>query len=174
MFCLLALARSAKFEVELSVRYSSACPLSPESYLVVDNGQLLVKPSRRSSTFVRLHAGSHSISVSHPWCDFPQVNMQLRDDGSFRAEVNGSSITEYPIILRHHKMEEESPFSLMGLNPTLVKVLIGVVVVMRLFRWYMSKPENIEKIKKFQENMLAQQQELQRRQQEIQSKQQSR
>lgn len=100
--------------------------------------------------------------------------MQLRDDGSFRAEVNGSSITEYPIILRHHKMEEESPFSLMGLNPTLVKVLIGVVVVMRLFRWYMSKPENIEKIKKFQENMLAQQQELQRRQQEIQSKQQSR
>ena len=101
------------------------------------------------------------------------MNLHLKNDGSFKAIVNDTTITEYPIKLKHYKMEEESPFSMMGLNPTLVKILIGVVVVMRIFRWYMSKPENIEKIKKFQENMLAQQQELQRKQQEMQKNQQN-
>ena len=173
MFCLFALARSTKFEVEFSVKYSSACPLSSESYLIIDNGNLIVKPSRRSSTYVRLHPGNHFIDVSHPWCKFPPVNLHLKNDGSFKAIVNDTTITEYPIKLKHYKMEEESPFSMMGLNPTLVKILIGVVVVMRLFRWFMSKPEIIEKIKKFQENMLAQQQELQRKQQEMQKNQQN-
>jgi hypothetical protein len=88
------------------VKFSSSCPATHESYLVIDNGAQLIRPPLFGKVYVWLDPGTHLIDVSHPWCHFFPVHLKLDSDGTFDAVSNSSVIQEFPIIIRHYQKPE--------------------------------------------------------------------
>ena len=159
MFCLVAFVGCSKVEAEFAVKYTASCPLSPESFMIIDNGAQIIKPSRKSQTYVRLHPGKHTIFITHPWCRFYTVSLDLGEDGSFEAVSNSTKTTKYPIKISHQQLEDDDP--MMGLlKSPIVIIAIVISIGIRLLKGYLGKPEVIEKIQKFRDDVISQQQQM--------------
>jgi hypothetical protein len=151
IFCSFVL--SSKLEVELAVKYSSACPGSTDSHVIVDNRDFPVQPALYGSTFVRLHPGKHILQVSHPWCSFPDVILELNEDGTFRASSNFSSTEKYPIVIRHLDNSETDILSKLTNSPMMLFLLL-VPIAMFVCRQIVSSPKVQAKLQQWQQDML--------------------
>jgi hypothetical protein len=131
---LLGRAACLKYEVEVAVKYSHSCPGHAESQIIIDHGIQFAKPALYGSTYLDLEAGPHLLAVSHPWCTFFDVRLTLEEDGSFTAQTNLTSTTQYPITIRHLPTSEFGSFSwaqLAGGAPTLILFVLGGILLKR-------------------------------------------
>jgi hypothetical protein len=151
LFCFAFLASSFRVETEFAVKFSAACPVSPESYLIVDNGVQAVKPPLYGKTYVWLEPGIHLIDVSHPWCTFFSVHLSLKSDGTFTAVSNSSSTGEFPIAIRH-MANTDSDILTSFMSSKWMLLMILVPIVMQFLKKYLSSPEVQEKLRKLQED----------------------
>jgi hypothetical protein len=159
---LCAVVGCSKIEVELAVKYSSACPGSHESFIIVNNQNYPMKPAIYTSTYIRLHPGKHVILITHPWCSFPEVMLDLHEDGTFRAVSNSSWTETFPIVIRHGPNTEDDILSKLTGSPMMFLLLL-VPVAMFICRSIVSSPSVQAKIQKFQQDMQQQLQEQNRR-----------
>ena len=162
-WALSALALARQFEVAIDVRFSSSCTDVPDAMIAV-NGRVTAKPALKGATYLRLEPGKHSIEVMHPWCTFETVQLSLNDDGSFRANVNGTLVTEAPIKVRHGKLQSEWDMVTGMLSPQMVIMGIVVFAGIHFFKSWASNPDNVDKIKKWQEDLQKQMEEAQKAQ----------
>ena len=86
--------------------------MKSESTIRVDDTQFF-RPAYRNSTYFRLKPGKHKIIVTHPWCFFYPIDMQIYQDGNFVAKVNQTKVTKYPIVVRNMKPKED-PLNIMN------------------------------------------------------------
>jgi hypothetical protein len=154
-------AASLKLEVELAIKYTSACPAHSESHIVVDRGAQIVKPPLRGPSYIWIEPGPHHIYVTHSWCTFYDVDLLLEDDGRFTAVTNSTSIERYPITIRHLPNVDEDLWSSL-LNPRGMVSLLVIPVGFYLLRRCMSSGKMQQMMKDAMEQAQQQQQEAAR------------
>ena len=156
---------SSKFEVPLQIRHDGSCPLTHESYILI-NGSTYIKPSSSSIFYLRLHPGQHDIKVLHPWCDFRDVSISVADNGKYTASSGNERFQNgSPVISRHEKNFD--PMDITNfLSPQTVIVFVGGFLLIQQCKKKMSSPEFIAQMRE--------QQELMKRQQQLQQQQKKR
>ena len=157
------LSFSKKFDIALSVKYSSSCNNNPGSFVYVDNDSK-VKGIYNQTNYVRLSPGTHSITVSHPWCSFYPATITVEENGFATAVINGTRYTKQPFPIRHQKLVDPTDqlFSFATLQPMIM--MFGGMFLMKKFCC------NPEKINQMQQRVLEQQQQLAKEQEELNNK----
>ena len=156
---------SKKIETEFDVKFTAACPSVAESQIVVDYGAEIVKPALRGSTYLRLHPGKHSIVVTHPWCNYYPVDFVLEEDGSFIAVVNGTTIHTYPVPIKAEKNIDKESLTYLISPSTMITMAVFFFGIKYCMGWLKS-PENMERMKKYQEDIQRQLEEAKRQQEQ--------
>ena len=169
LWLLPVLSISSKIEVEFDVKFTAACPTTQECQMIIDNGKQIVTPALRGKTYVRMHPGKHTITVTHPWCTFYDVDLTLDGDNDFIAVSNETRITKYPIAIKHMaNVDKESLTSM--INPKVMIIGAVVMIGMRLFKKWATNPANMERMQQYQANLQKQMEEAQKMQQQQKNK----
>ena len=165
-FCPL-LITTKKFDVSFAIKYTSSCPCENTSMLIIDHGKYSTKGIFNSTVHVRLPPGKHVAAVSHGWCDFYKVQLDIDDNGKIKAVSNGTTLNEQPFKIYHPKMEDlTDPIAMMLNNPSTLLIMGGFI----LFPIITKKLCNPAKLKQIQDNIIKQQQELMKEQQQQKKK----
>lgn len=154
--CLIVQAASKKVELAFRIVYTASCPLKSESTIIVDEKNFF-KPAYRNTTIIRVKPGSHNVVVTHPWCSFYLVQVQVHQDGNFVAKVNNTKITRFPIVVRNMKPKED-PFNIVSHWS-----FIGLVGFLG-FKFLFGSDFMKKKMQGFQEQLRQAQQQLQQQQ----------
>ena len=161
-WALTALSFAVPVELPLSVKFSPSCLVVPQARVLVDD-KVVGVPVLKNLTYIRIEPGEHTIDVIHPWCFFPHVVLRIHEDGDFVANVNGTVVTTAPIVLKHRKNEDkESLFAYV--SPTTMIMGAAFMGGVTLLKSYLGNPDNVDKIKKWQEDLQKQMEEAQRQQ----------
>jgi hypothetical protein len=115
----------------------------------VDHGRKSIRPALHGTTFIWLEPGAHRIDVSHSWCSFHPVFLNLSSDGTFEAVSNSTLATEFPISIRHMPNAPENLFG--GISPFMALPFLAPLL-MPLCQRYICTPEFQEKMQKWQED----------------------
>jgi hypothetical protein len=162
---LVLLVSSLKIEAQFAVKYSSSCPGSHESFMIIDNGAQVLRAPLFGPAYVWLEPGTHSVDVSHPWCTFYDVDFTMEDDGAFVAVSNLTTTDRYPVNIRHMaNVDRESMFGMK--SSKWMVIAVAVLIVMQVIKRLLTTQKVHDWIKNIQEEMRKAQEELQRQQEE--------
>lgn len=165
-FCPLLIA-TKKFDVSFAIKYTSSCPSENTSMLIIDHGKYATKGIFNTTVHVRLPPGKHVAAVSHGWCDFYKVQLDIDNNGKIKAVSNGTVLQEQPFKIYHPKMEDlTDPFAMMLKNPSSLLMIGGFF----LFPFLTKKICNPAKMQEMQQKLMEQQKELMQQQQAQQKK----
>lgn len=147
---------SPKVEIPFIVKYDAACPIVKESFMIIDGGKEFLKPPRYGKTYARFRPGKHFIQISHPWCTFYNVSLEIRQNGKFVAQTNNLTLHSQEIPIRHIKnIDTTDIFQMLGPSVFLIGGIVFAVVT--CCKRMMNNPEVQAEMRRQQEAMQQQQ-----------------
>ncbi|KAK8885258.1 hypothetical protein M9Y10_040703 [Tritrichomonas musculus] len=145
-----------KVEVTFSVKYTAACPIVKESFMIIDEGKDIIKPPRYGKTYYRFKPGKHFVEISHPWCTFYNVSIEVHPNGRYVASTHNLTLRNEEIPIRHLKnIDTTDIFQMLGPSVFVIGgIIFGVVFCCKKM---MNNPQVQEEMRRQQEKLLEQQ-----------------
>lgn len=129
-----------------------------ESYMLINEGEKIIKPAKRNYTYHRFPAGTYRIKISHPWCIFHPATIKVFHGGSFMAEVLNTTYRDEIIHIHHEK--NLSPMDVFAtLGPGALVPLLAIGALIYCCKKVASNPEFQEQLRQQQEQQMKQQKE---------------
>ena len=158
-FLLIQNILTIKYDIELSIKYTASCPNSRESMLVINHGNKTIKPVRNGITRVRLYSGYYHLEVSHPWCIFYPVELNIQENGHFTALTNLTQTSTFPISIKHLPNKDDDPIMMMFKSPMML-LMGGIPLLFMFIKKTCLTPENLLKIQEKQKQLIEEQKKL--------------
>lgn len=147
---------SAKIEIPFAVKYDAACPIVKESFMIIDGGKEILKPPRYGKTYARFKPGKHFIQISHPWCTFYNVSLEVRPNGKYVGQTHNLTIRSQEIQIRHIKnIDTTDIFQVLGPSAFVIGgIVFGIIFCCKRM---MNNPEVQAEMRRQQEALQQQQ-----------------
>lgn len=152
------LSSSKKTTVELSIVFTSSCPLTKDTEVLLDSGKENIAAARFGPTYARLSEGTHMIHIEHPWCKFYDATIIVDQNRKVKSVVNGTWTDATPIKIKAIRNKPEGALGLLASSSSFVS--LAMMVGCFLCRRQMQSPKMAAKLQEIQENALKQREEM--------------